>query len=50
MANGPLRREAIFLEGARGRVTSLLQREAKFPLAGRNFMEGPGGTFRNGSP
>ena len=20
------------------------------PLAGRNFMEGPGGTFRNGSP
>ena len=38
------------LWGARGRVESLSQREAKVPWRGANFMEGPGGGFRNTSP
>ena len=37
--------KGFFLGGARGRVASLLQREAKFPLAGRNFYGGARGRF-----
>ncbi len=33
-----------------GEDKSLFQRETKIPLAGRSFMEGPGGGFRNTSP
>ena len=37
--------KGFFLGGARGRVASLFQREAKFPLEGRNFYGGARGRF-----
>ena len=37
--------KGFFLGGPKGRVVSLFQREAKFPLAGRKFYGGARGRF-----